>query len=254
MKVFAISDIHIDFEENRQWLHSLSRERFGEDVLILAGDISDRFEALARALEFLKDCFSEVLFVPGNHDLWVRHDKGDSLEKFERIKSLARDTGVRMAPLHRDGLSIVPLFGWYDHSFGPPSRRLSAAWRDYFVCRWPEGFDEDRLTRHFVSMNEPFLDIRNRTVISFSHFLPRIDLMPIYIPARKRLVYPVLGTRRLEAQIRRLGSHIHIYGHSHVNRRVSKDGTKYVNNAYGYPHEKRIASKKMRCVFDPEKK
>jgi len=250
MRIFAISDVHIDFEENRQWLYSLSQSRFKNDILVLAGDISDKISLLARAFELLKQCFSEVLYVPGNHDLWVRHDKTDSLGKFHRIKTLANNTGIRMEPFHSGPLSVIPLFGWYDYSFGLPSNKLSSMWRDYFVCKWPGGFDEDKITHHFTSMNEACLTVKNQTIISFSHFLPRIDLMPIYIPAKKRMIYPVLGSERLEAQIRRLGSHIHIYGHSHVNRRISKDHTTYINNAYGYPYETMIASKKMRCVFE----
>jgi hypothetical protein len=43
-------------------------------------------------------------------------------------------------------------------------------------------------------MNEARLSVRNDTDISFSHFLPRIDLMPDSIPPKFRLLSPVLGT------------------------------------------------------------
>jgi predicted phosphodiesterase len=78
--------------------------------------------------------------------------------------------------------------------------------------------------------------------------------MPSFIPERKRLVFPVLGTSLLEKQIREIGSDMHIYGHSHVNRQAMLDGITYVNNAFGYPHESRITSKKLLCVYDCESK
>ncbi|MDM8551421.1 metallophosphoesterase [Desulfobacterales bacterium HSG2] len=251
MRVFAISDIHIDFKENRRWVHNLSQNDYKDDILILAGDVTDIALLLAEAFQELKNRFSEVLYVNGNHDLWVRRRNGkSSLEKFHLLKTIARDCGICMEPAHFGSLSVVPLFGWYDYSFGQPSDDILRKWADYSYCKWPDDFDETRITHHFISMNEAFLATRNRFVISFSHFLPRIDLMPLYIPPKKRKLYPVLGTSMLEKQIRKLDSQVHIYGHSHVNRRVLKDNTLYINNAFGYPRETRITAKKLYCVFE----
>jgi hypothetical protein len=43
---------------------------------------------------------------------------------------------------------------------------------------------------------------------------------------------------------------IHIFGHSHVNLRSLKDGTIYLNNAFGYPHETRRTAKALVCVLE----
>jgi hypothetical protein len=88
------------------------------------------------------------------------------------------------------------------------------------------------------------------TVITYSHFLPRIDLMPDFIPCASRVLYPILGSSQLDPQLRRLNSHIHVYGHSHVNRNVKIDGVSYINNAFGYPHETRITSKHLVCIHE----
>ena len=42
----------------------------------------------------LPDCFATVFFVPGNHELWVRGEGGNSLEKFDRLISLCHKLGV----------------------------------------------------------------------------------------------------------------------------------------------------------------
>ncbi|MCL6588935.1 MAG: metallophosphoesterase [Firmicutes bacterium] len=251
MRIFAISDIHIDFEDNRRWFENLSRYDYQEDLLILAGDVTDILSMVEKVFRDLRDRFSEVLYIPGNHDLWVyRQPLMDSLEKFEIIKKIASGCGVRMEPFHSGTVSIIPLFGWYDYSFGAPSNDLREAWVDYIACKWPEGADEVNIAQFFSAMNEPFLNLHNDFVISFSHFVPRIDVMPAYIPFSKRDLYSVMGSRLLEAQIRKLGSRIHIYGHSHINRDVWIDDTQYINNAFGYPYETRITMKKLKLIHE----
>jgi Icc-related predicted phosphoesterase len=253
LKIYTISDIHIDYKENRTWMHRLSKKDFQEDTLILAGDISGKTNLLVEAFEILRERFQKVLYIPGNHDLWVQ-DKDDqnSLDFFQFIKKIAGNYDICMEPAHFGPVSIVPLFGWYDYSFGQPSNALLNAWADYVACRWPDDFHATEITDYFTSINEDFLHIKNEFVISFSHFMPRIDLMPGYIPTDKKMLYPVFGSNRIEKQIRKLEPDIHIYGHSHFNREVTKEGIKYINNAFGYPHETRITAKKLICVYASE--
>jgi predicted phosphodiesterase len=252
LRVFAVSDVHIDYVENRKWLFSLSENDYRDDVLILAGDITSNISAVIKALVYLKKCFMEVLFIPGNHDIWVNHSNNNrnSLDNFQLLKKIAFNCGIKMEPYHFASLSIVPLFGWYDYSFGKPSRKIYDIWIDYAACEWPEGYDEKSITRHFISMNESFLKVKNDFIISFSHFVPRIDVMPSFIPVHKRILYPVLGSDLIEKQIRSLGSNIHIYGHSHVNARGFIDNIEYINNAYGYPSETIITAKKLVKIYD----
>lgn len=252
MRVFALSDVHIDYAVNRQWVADLSSADYRDDVLILAGDVSDSIQLLKWCLQTLAARFSQVLYVPGNHEFWVFRDEnpGTSLEKFQQILQVIENCGASMRPFRRNGLSIVPLLGWYDYSFGEPTKKLLDAWVDYKACRWPEHFSVSDIARYFLLLNDSVLDVTNSTIISFSHFLPRIDVMPDYIPGGKRMLYPVLGSSSLEAQIRRLRPAIHVYGHSHVNRDLVLDGVRYVNNAYGYPYETEITAKRLSCIFE----
>lgn len=251
-RVFALSDIHVDYDINKQWLANLSTADYQDDLLILAGDISDSLQLLEWCLKTLAKRFRKVLFVPGNHDVWVIRDGHDkqSLDKFELVCRVVEDCDASMQTLHYGSLSIVPLLSWYDYSFGLPTQELLAMWMDFRACRWPESFSVSDITEYFLNLNEPALGACNDTLISFSHFLPRIDLMPHYIPQNKRFLYPVLGTRMLEKQIRALNPMIHVYGHSHVNRNVTVDGISYINNAFGYPQETRITAKQLLCIHE----
>jgi predicted phosphodiesterase len=251
MRVFALSDIHVDYDANARWVAKLSRSDYLDDVLILAGDVSDSLDRFSRCIEAFVQRFRKVFFVPGNHDLWVIRDEAgmDSIEKFDKVRQAATGCGATLRAEVVDEVGIIPLLGWYDNSFGAPEPSLRDIWMDYRACRWPDAWSDLDITNYFVAQND-LADVRKgRFTISFSHFLPRIDLMPNFIPIEKRNIYPVLGSTRLEGLVRDIGPDIHVYGHSHVNRSVIIDGVNYVNNAFAYPHEERIAFKALRCIY-----
>lgn len=252
MRVFATSDLHVDYRENGRWVSEISKADFTDDVLILAGDISDSLERIERTLKALSLRFRQVLYVPGNHDLWVLRDRNirDSFEKFGFVRDVVNGSGASCEPFHGTRTSIVPLFGWYDFSFGEPSEELKRRWMDFRACRWPDGTDNPDVTAHFIGLNEPVPAKTKPFVITFSHFMPRLDLIPSFAPPRSRMLFPILGTGLIDQQIRRAGASLHVYGHSHINRRAVRDGVVYINNAFGYPSEGRFTAKKLLCIHE----
>jgi predicted phosphodiesterase len=252
MRIFALSDIHIDYDENANWIANLSTTEYLDDVLILAGDVTDRRHLLEWCISTLAKRFKKVLFVPGNHELWVireEHQK-DSLQKFDDVCAVVESSGASMQAFRERGVSIIPLLTWYDYSFGEPSEELRSIWMDYHACRWPNGFTEKDIAAHFAAFNDKQVSVAGERVITYSHFLPRIDLMPGFVPSSPRLLYPILGSAKLDQQLRKLNAIIHVYGHSHVNRQVTIDGVLYINNAFGYPSETRITSKQLICIHE----
>lgn len=252
MRVFAVSDIHVDYAENLEWVLGLDRNEFAQDILILAGDVTDKMSLLEQVFESLAACFKAVMFVPGNHELWVRDEDFDcSLAKFHAINELCASCGVHSEVFETSGISFVPLYSWYDFSFGEPDRHLRRAWRDFHACSWPGHLPEvSDVSEHFLSLNIPKLATSNEVVISYSHFLPRIDVMSSKIPMERRNVYPVLGSEALGEQVKQLAPRIHVYGHSHVNQSILIDNIEFVNNAFAYPSESRIARKQLHCIYE----
>lgn len=252
MRIFALSDVHVDYEINVKWISQLSRADYRDDVLILAGDVTHKLPQLAWCLGVLAACFRRVLFVPGNHELWVLGEDPakTSLQKFAEVASVAQASGASMQPFWHERVLIAPLFGWYDYSFGEPSDNLRDIWMDYHACRWPQGFGPPEVADYFTALNLQLAPSDAVRVITFSHFLPRLDLIPNYVSSRHRVLDPVLGSQRLERQLRQLNSTLHIYGHSHINRRVSLDGVTYINNALGYPTETGLTGRALVCVAE----
>src|SRR5262249_20115196 len=88
-RVFALSDLHVDYQENMAWIQALSPREYTDDALILAGDVSHDLSKLQAALAALRTRFAEVFFVPGNHELWVQQQEcTDSMAKFWRVIEL----------------------------------------------------------------------------------------------------------------------------------------------------------------------
>ncbi|MCP3923655.1 MAG: metallophosphoesterase [Desulfobacterales bacterium] len=250
MRVYNVSDLHVDYNENLKWVNGISEFEYKNDILILNGDISDKITLIADVFKKLKKCFSYIMFVPGNHDLWVREGSANSVEKFQEIQKVADEYGIHTEEVSFNKLRIVPLLGWYDYSFGLPTDNLHNMWNDFNFCNWPDDYDYFLITEMFTNLNKINKKQDDEFVISFSHFLPNIDVMPPFIPTDKRFIYPVLGSNLIGEQVKKLESDIHIYGHSHVNNKVIIDNTLYINNAYGYPSEKNICCKKIVKIYE----
>ena len=67
-------------------------------------------------------------------------------------------------------------------------------------------------------------------VITFSHFLPRKELP---LPGVHEMA-KASGCLELEAQLRRVGAKLHVFGHTHINTQSDLDGVTYMQNAMGY--------------------
>jgi predicted phosphodiesterase len=252
MRIFALSDLHADYADNARWIANLSTWDYRGDTLILAGDLADRLSLLGWCLSTLRSRFSNVLFVPGNHDLWVIREKTipTSLQKFHEVARIVESSGASMRALHVGALSIVPVLGWYDYSFGEPSAELRSIWMDYHACRWPQGLDAKDIAEHFMALGTHDHAGNGNKILTFSHFVPRIDLIHPFRPRYRGLLDPILGSVRIEQRLRQLGATLHVYGHSHINRSITIDGVSYVNNAFGYPSETGITAKRLLCIHE----
>jgi len=135
---------------------------FVDDVLILAGDVSDRQDRMVETLRVLRRKFARVFFAPGNHDLWVRpKEQCDSLDKFLWLMGLCEELGIDTSPDDLGGVQIVPLFSWYEKpEEGADSLYLAKdgedpkmrLWSDNRLIRWPEG--ERQIARYMLDKNK----------------------------------------------------------------------------------------------------
>ena len=155
-----------------------------------------------------------------------------------------------------------------DDSFSHIDLNFQYRWSDFYLCKWPTNVISEAdfvcvaqtnkctsLADAFASLNEHFLipasvpnkltidsvdEMYSRSVpgspyvregdivVSFSHFVPR----PECTVHRSELIEPMLsrvfGSDPLEAQIRRLKPHVHIFGHTHIPADLLVDGIRYI--------------------------
>jgi predicted phosphodiesterase len=278
-RIHAVSDIHTDYAINMDWARSLASEpAYRRDVLLLAGDVSDKLNVFRETLEVLADSFGAVFFVPGNHDVWCRRDGSDgtdSLDKLRRLDEVCSDVGVLTTPqrvtMAGGGyVSILPLLSFHHSSFDTepdvtglrlPSARAIVS--DYKATKWPEPLvcGEVALAQRLDDENDilprarataqaqgraglaPLLSYGEARdggahVISLSHFLPRIEL----IPEKRFLIYPPLmsavGSDPLGRRVAKLRPDVHVFGHTHFGWDATIDGVRYVQAALATPAER----------------
>jgi calcineurin-like phosphoesterase family protein len=248
MRVFATSDLHTDYKDNFSWLTELSDVAYRDDALIVAGDISDRLEIIRETLLLLRSKFRHVIFTPGNHELWVRGADINSIQKLQQVLSLCERIGVATKPLRLEDLWIVPLFSWYDGVFESEdnNERARLAWADFHLCKWPD--DAQPVADYFLRLNEPHLKSYDAPVITFSHFIPRAELLPPKEYMRFDWLPSISLCTALDDQIRLLKSTVHVCGHTHTTIDHVIDGVRYVQNAVRYPKERRAESFPVKLV------
>lgn len=73
-RVFVVSDLHTDYDENLKWVECLSTVNYKDDVLLVAGDVAETYKTFFVTMSLLRERFEHVFYVPGNHDLWCRRE------------------------------------------------------------------------------------------------------------------------------------------------------------------------------------
>ena len=138
MNLWAISDLHVGYEDNRRAVESL--EALPDDWLIIAGDTGETPAHLDFVLKSLVPRFAQIIWTVGNHDLWTPQSlpqERRGVAHYERLVRLCRSYGVltpedsfAVWPGAGPRTAIVPTFGLYDYSFRPGavSEERAVAW------------------------------------------------------------------------------------------------------------------------------
>jgi hypothetical protein len=255
MRLWAISDLHVGHERNRQAL--LELEPRPDDWLAVVGDVGETAAHLAFALDVLAGKFARVLWTPGNHELWSsrRTDAVVGEAKYLQLVDVCRARGVTTPedpyPLWPESppetpIAIAPLFVLYDYSFAPddvgPEGAVAWAAASGVVCADEAYLDpapypsrpawcaarcaitEERLGA---------LPVSTRTVL-LNHFplrrehsvLPRVPRFTVWC-----------GTRRTADWHTRFRAVAVVSGHLHIRSTRHLDGVRFDEVSLGYPSQ-----------------
>lgn len=141
LRIFCLSDMHVDNENCFEWIKKkcvCPNRESTFSIFICPGDISAEISRISETLRLLKSNYDIVCFTPGNHELWRKGScRGtsnghlnlavDSIHKFNEVLEIASNAGAILGPLHvlnnaKDKvLSIYPLYSWYHSGFDSES-------------------------------------------------------------------------------------------------------------------------------------
>ncbi|MEU6728089.1 metallophosphoesterase [Nonomuraea wenchangensis] len=255
-RLLAVSDLHVSYAENRAIVQELKPSAPG-DWLLVAGDVAENVEDIRWALHLLAGRFEQVVWTPGNHELWT--PRGDPPElrgvaRYEHLVAMCRELGVLTPedpyPLW-DGpggpVRIVPLFLLYDYTFLPPGigskeEALEYAHGTGVVC-----------TDEFLLHPDPYPSreawCRARVAATERRLAAAGDGVPLVFVNHYPLVreptdvlwYPEFaqwcGTTATRDWHRRFPTAAMIYGHLHIPRVNWYDGVRFEEVSLGYPRE-----------------
>lgn len=254
--LFAISDLHIAYPENRDLVMGLHPDS-PADWLIVAGDVGDRTVDIRWALQLLRSRFARVIWAPGNHELWTV--PGDPMEergekRYLELVAICREMGV-LTPEDPyavwDGpggpVAVAPLLLLYDYSFRPDGAvtkqaALDLAYESGVVCN-----DEVLLHADPYPDQEAWCAARvavtERRLAELDRELPvvLVNHYPLVREPTRALGDPVFalwcGTERTADWHRRFNVRAVVYGHLHIRRTTWHDGVPFMEVSVGYPRE-----------------
>lgn len=254
MKLYAISDLHLAHETNRQALETLTPHY--DDWLILAGDIGESEAHLQLALTITTQNFKQVVWVPGNHDLWTVPGKKGALRgvaKYERLVSICRNFGVLTPedpyPIWANKgqtYHLVPLFILYDYSFRPThipyEKAVAWAAETDVVCTdeyllHPDPYPSRTAwcqARYAYTEQRLKALPKDTALVLINHFPLRQDLVQLKRIPRFSLW---CGTNQTENWHTRFPTQAVVYGHLHIPATHWRDGVRFEEVSFGYPQQ-----------------
>jgi hypothetical protein len=254
MKLWAISDLHVGYEDNRRAVQALPS--YPDDWLIIAGDTGETRAHLDFVLRTLRPRFAQLVWTPGNHDLWTPTDwkpEQRGVAHYERLVALCERYGVLTPedPYARwpgDGplRAIVPAFTLFDYSFRPDSvpRERAVAWAAESGVR---SADEDLLATTPFPRADDWCAARVEATEQRLGSLPKDVRLIVanHFPLRRELaVLPRIprfsiwcGTRLTEEWHRRFNIEAVVYGHLHLRSSREISSVRFDEVSLGYPKQ-----------------
>jgi 3',5'-cyclic AMP phosphodiesterase CpdA len=256
-RLWAISDLHVSYSENRRIVAEDLHPADPGDWLIVAGDVAEKPADLEWALGTLAGRFERVLWAPGNHELWThRRDpvRLRGVERYEHLVALCRGLGVLTPedpyPVWSGAggpVTVAPLFLLYDYTFRLPGDEtaeaaLKTAYEAGVVATdemvlHPDPYpDRAAWCRARVAATEArlaALPAGTRTVLVNHWPLTRLPTLILRHP--EFAIW--CGTEASADWHVRFDAAAVVYGHLHIPRTSYEDGVRFEEVSIGYPRE-----------------
>ncbi|MGW0179818.1 metallophosphoesterase family protein [Nocardia sp. NPDC003345] len=260
-KLMAVSDIHVGHQGNKPVVEDIHPDS-PEDWLIVAGDVAERSDDIRWALKLLRERFANVIWVPGNHELWTTSKdpvQMHGVARYDYLVSLCRDLDVVTpedpfpvwtgagAQAYGGAVTLAPLFLLYDYTFRPPEARTKAEGLAIARDRNVVATDEFLLSPDPYLTRDAWCEARLRYTRRRLDSLPErtplvlINHFPLVREPTDMLWYPEFalwcGTEHTADWHTRYNTVCAVYGHLHIPRTTYYDDVRFEEVSLGYPRE-----------------
>jgi Icc-related predicted phosphoesterase len=261
VRLALTSDLHVDHHPEVVGLVAERVKQLEPDVLVVAGDLSSSLPRIEATLEALR--LQPLVFVPGNHDLWMGEDGADSRRRYEELlPRRVRDAGghcLGTAPIELGGFVFVGVTGWYDYSLRRDDlpctlddyRRGAFGklrWNDVHRVVWPGCSSAEEICAEMVRSLERQLATPGPKIV-VTHHLPFAELVTSFrdlgLPSAVGeipwdFLNGFMGSARLGEAIGRAAEvRLGCSGHTHFRKSARPLGVRWEVSPVGYPREYR---------------
>lgn len=236
MKIQYMSDLHLEFAENYNFIKSSDIPVTG-DVLVLAGDtflLNNTTIPRTNFFKWASEHYKQVLMIPGNHEYYGNHDvMTRGLEWKWMIKENVGLYQNQVVRIEDTDFILSTLWSCIPPTDGVYIRQCL---NDFHQTL----FDGHRLTiEDYNQMHLFSLDFIKKSVVSST--AKHIVVVTHHLPTLKVVAAQHIGSLLNSAFATELGNFIvdskintWIYGHSHTNIDTTIGNTDIVSNQLGY--------------------
>lgn len=259
MHFTLISDVHMDINP---WDWSLLQTCDPTAPMVVAGDISNDVWETCSWIKQLRDRFSSVIWVMGNHDAYnLGYHKtrlvtpGWSMprsvtEIYDHYAKWSHAHGIHFlnqGKVEIDGVEFLGVTGW--HTFDAWNQVMEEhhvqAWQIHMMdarhIRWSEDPDDaSHMVKQAALSDAAWLahevTANNMPKVIISHHVPHAR----FLKWTTDPVWNLLNGSFLNSQLTTCVTpdvKVWCYGHTHFRNDADVAGVRYVNNARGYPGE-----------------
>ena len=274
LKIGYISDEHLDFYIKEKNPNSPKLKRLiqnyitqilkpeGGDILLCAGDISHYNEQTKVYLKEMTKYYNNVIFVHGNHDLYLvseRQKQKYNKQSFARLEELREFADsepcihfLEGSSITVDGLTIGGLANWYNL----PTPGLIAQWKEvmndsnlimegsepshinygYGAYEKIPSFDTQEFRKEIEKQWDNLKDTGGCDIL-LTHICPVIipdeHLLSYHVDDGNNIFYMTDDLQR----VKDLGCTTVVYGHNHQIKKWEIHGLDFKTNTIGYPME-----------------
>lgn len=229
MKIRLISDTHFEFYEDTSLFNN-----YGEDVLVIAGDLAVGHANVLEALSKFKQHNEHVIYVPGNHEYY-----GSSIKEFDsNLKSF--EGFLNPGTLKIKDVTFIGAALWTNFSSNQFSKMYCGQAINDF--RQIKGFDTDACsklnTEHTKFLKEAYSLPGKKVFIT--HFLP--DKHCIAPQFKGESTINDYFANDLGDWISDLSCSTWLFGHSHAKTTTQIGSTSIYAHPYGYNYNRNYSN------------